>query len=201
MTCSLINVLMKKMSLSRATRTLENERDKEMHERRKKYARRKSFDNQMFQFSRRNSLNGYYEYSKHFNFIGIFSTGLDTPDVRSHFIRKVISGLKSIPHQQPLPQVKIAFDEGFVMIDSFEKKDCIHMKYALKNVCDFGLNSTLTRSVLFFVVLDALRPVALCHVLVADEAIDLQRMYRCFYDRLYLRQPQALKTGKSASCE
>ena len=48
------------------------------------------------------------------------------------------------------------------------------MKYRLDNVCDFGLelNSQKVNSVFFFVVVDTLRPVALCHVFATDEQID-----------------------------
>lgn len=169
------------MSLSRVTRILESLHDKEVQERRKKYAKRKSI--QVVFNSRRNSLSDYYAQNKHFNFIGIFTTCLDVPDVRLRFIRKVISRLKSI-HLQCRREVQIAFDQGFVSVESLEQKHGIHMKYALKDVCDFGLDlSSLSKSVFFFVVLDALKPIAMCHVFVGEEDIDLRRMYRCFQDR------------------
>lgn len=173
------------MSLSRVTRVLENQHDKEVQERRKKHAKRKSIP--VFFSGRRNSLSEYYEHSKHLNFIGVFTTSLDVPDVRSRFIRKVISTLNS-SHQQRVCESKIAFDQGFVRVDSIEQTDCIHMKYALKDVCDFGLElNSLTKSVFFFVVLDALKPIALCHVFVGEEDMDLRRVYRCFQDRVSLR--------------
>ena len=159
---------------------LERLHDKEVQERRKKYAKRKSIQ---VVFSRRNSLNNYYEQSKHFNFIGIFTTSLNVPDVRLRFVRKVISTLKSI-HLQCMREVKIAFDQGFVSVESLEEKPVLHMKYALKDVCHFGLDlNSLSKSVFFFVVLDALKPIALCHVFVGEEDIDLRRIYRCFQDR------------------
>lgn len=174
------------MSLSRVTRVLENLHDKEVQERRKKYAKRKSIP-VFFSAGRRNSLSAYYEHSKHLYFIGVFTTSLDVPDVRSRFIRKVISSLNS-SHQQRVCEAKIAFDQGFVSVDSIKQKDCIHMKYALKDVCDFGLElNSLTKSVFFFAVLDALKPIALCHVFVGEEDIDLRRVYRCFQDRVSLR--------------
>lgn len=174
------------MSLSRVTRILESQHDKEVQERRKKYARRKSIP-VFISGRRRNSLSDYYEHSKHFNFIGTFTTCFDVPDVRARFISKVISSLNSI-HQQPACEVKIAFDQGFVSVESLKQKNCIHMKYALKHVCDFGLAlNSMTKSVFFFAVLDALKPIALCHVFAGEEEIDLRRMHRCFQDRVSLR--------------
>lgn len=168
------------MSLSRVTRVLESLHDKEVQERRKKYAKRKSIQ---VMFSRRNSFNDYYEQSEHFNFIGIFTTCLDVPDVRLRFVRKVISTFKSI-HLQCMREVKIVFDQRFVSLESLEQKPAIHMKYALKDVCHFGLDlSSLSKSVFFFVVLDALKPITLCHVFVGEEDIDLRRIYRRFQDR------------------
>ena len=134
-------------------------------------------------FSRQNSLNDYYEQSEHFNFIGIFTTCLDVPDVRLNFIRKVISTLKSI-HLQCMREVKISFDQGFVSVESLERKPAIHMKYVLTDVCHYGLDlSSLSKRVFFFVVLDALKPVALCHVFVGEKDVDLRRIYRRFQDR------------------
>ena len=174
------------MSLSRVTRKVESQHDKEVQERRKKYAKRKSIP--VFISGRRNSLSDYYEHSKHFNFIGTFTTCLDLPDVRARFIRKVISSLNSIHQPEPACEVKIAFDQGFVSVESLKQTNCIYLKYALKHVCDFGLElNSLTKSVFFFAVLDALKPIALCHVFVGEEEIDLRRMYRCFQDRVSLR--------------
>lgn len=168
------------MSLSRVTRILESLHDKEVQERRKKYAKRKSIQ---VMFSQRNDYL-YHEHSEHFNFIGIFTTHLDVPDVRLRFVRKVISTFKCI-HLQCTREVKIAFDQGFVSVESLEQKPAIHMKYALKDVCHFGLDlSSLSKSVFFFVVLDALKPIALCHVFVGEENIALRRTYRRFQDRL-----------------
>lgn len=177
------------MSLSWVTRTLESLHDKEVQERRKKYAKRKSIP--VLFSRRRNSLSDYYEHSKHLNFIGTFTTSLDAPDVRSRFIRKVISTLSSIDQRQ-VCEAKISFDQGFVSVDSIEQTDCIsciHVKYALKDVCDFGLelSNSLTMSVFFFAVLDTLKPIALCHVFTGEEETDLRRMYRCFQDRVSLR--------------
>ena len=171
------------MSLTRATRVLQSLHEKEVQERRKKYAKRKSVQ---VMFGRRNSLNDYYEQSGHFNFIGIFTTCLDVPDVRLRFVRKVISTFKSI-HQQRMREVKIAFDREFVSVESLEQKPAIQMKYALRHVCHFGLDlSSLSKSVFFFVVQDALKPIALCHVFAGDheEDMDLRRIYRRFEDRL-----------------
>lgn len=169
------------MSLSRATRALESLHEKEVQERRKKYAKRKSVQ---VTFGRRNSLIDYNEQSGHFNFIGIFTTCLDVPDVRLRFVRKVISSFKSI-HLQRMREVKIAFDREFVSVESLEEKPTIHMKYALKHVCHFGLDlSSLSKSVFFFVVQDALKPIALCHVFTGEEDIDLRRIHRRFEHRL-----------------
>lgn len=169
------------MSLSRATRALESLHEKEVQERRKKYAKRKSVQ---VTFGRRNSLIDYYEQSGHFNFIGIFTTCLDVPDVRLRFVRKVISSFKSI-HLQRMREVKISFDREFVSVESLEEKPTIHMKYALKHVCHFGLDlSSLSKSVFFFVVQDALKPIALCHVFTGEEDIDLRRIHRRFEHRL-----------------
>lgn len=171
------------MSLSRATRVLESLHEKEVQERRKKYAKRKSVQ---VMFGRRNSLNDYYEQSGHFNFIGIFTTCLDVPDVRLRFVRKVISTFKSI-HLQRMREVKIAFDREFVSVESLERKPAIQLKYALRHVCHFGLDlSSLSKSVFFFVVQDAHKPIALCHVFAGDheEDIGLRRIHRRFEDRL-----------------
>lgn len=168
------------MSLSQVTKILESLHDKEVQERRMKYEKRKSNE---AVYSRRNSLNDYHEQSERFNFIGIFTTCLDVPHVRLHFVRKVISTFKSV-HLQDMREVEIAFDQGFVSVQSLEQKPAIHMKYALKDVCHYGLDlSSLSKSVFFFVVLDALKPIALCHVFVGEEDIGLRRIYRCFQDR------------------
>ena len=169
------------MSLSQAIKELHEQHIKEVHERRKKYANRKSIED----YIKRTSLSVRHEDRNMLNYLGIFTTFLNNPESRAAFVRKVVSSLKSPHHaQQNQSPVSVEVNRRFVRIDSLGEENGIHLRYTVQDVCDMDVRNGLTGKLFFFVVLDTLKPIAVCHLFAAEKESTLQKLFRYFKDRI-----------------